>query len=303
MRFASRGNSFFGAMLLASACVGLAHADTGKLLLTGGVSTIDGAGGGGLVPWAVTSTYASDGQLGASAFATTAATQNYSLAVYGAAVTYHDRVELSYANQDLDTHGTLSPLGLSGLHLRQDIFGVKVKVYGDAILDSDTWVPQVAVGALRKQTYDGVLDSVLTSALGAHLQGTEGYVSATKLLLEPGILLNGTLRLTRANQDGLLGFGSASDNRYHVKPEASAAYLLNSHLAVGAEFKAKPDNLNRTALGTGALKEDAWQDVFVAWAPVKTISLTAAYVNLGQIAPGVQPKRQDGYYLSAQVSF
>ncbi|HEX5684843.1 MAG TPA: DUF3034 family protein, partial [Ideonella sp.] len=30
----------------------------GKLLLTGGVSTIDGAAGGGLTPWAVTASYA-----------------------------------------------------------------------------------------------------------------------------------------------------------------------------------------------------------------------------------------------------
>ena len=36
----------------ALAC-GLAQADTGKLLLTGGVSSIDGAAGGGLTPWAV----------------------------------------------------------------------------------------------------------------------------------------------------------------------------------------------------------------------------------------------------------
>ncbi|MBT9441627.1 MAG: DUF3034 domain-containing protein, partial [Acidovorax sp.] len=31
----------------------VAHADTGKLLLTGGVSTIAGSAGGGLTPWAV----------------------------------------------------------------------------------------------------------------------------------------------------------------------------------------------------------------------------------------------------------
>jgi len=35
------------------AAIPLAHADTGKLLLTGGVSTVEGAAGGGLSPWAV----------------------------------------------------------------------------------------------------------------------------------------------------------------------------------------------------------------------------------------------------------
>jgi hypothetical protein len=38
--------------VLALLCAG-AQADTGKLLLTGGVSSIEGAAGGGLTPWAV----------------------------------------------------------------------------------------------------------------------------------------------------------------------------------------------------------------------------------------------------------
>ncbi len=56
-------------------------------------------------------------------------------------------------------------------------------------------------------------------------------------------------------------------------------------------------------LGTGALKEDDWFDLFVAWAPTKNVSITAAYVDLGKIAPAVQPKRQTGAYLSAQIAF
>ena len=43
------------ALIVGAAALGctLAQADTGKLLLTGGVSSIDGAAGGGLAPWAV----------------------------------------------------------------------------------------------------------------------------------------------------------------------------------------------------------------------------------------------------------
>jgi hypothetical protein len=43
------------ATLLSCTAATAALAEGGKLLLTGGVSTIDGVGGGGLVPWAVTS--------------------------------------------------------------------------------------------------------------------------------------------------------------------------------------------------------------------------------------------------------
>lgn len=78
--------------------------------------------------------------------------------------------------------------------------------------------------------------------------------------------------------------------------------LLRRDLAVGVEFRAKPDNLNASVLGTGALKEDDWKDVFIAWTPNKHVSLTAAWVDLGRIAPALQPQRQSGTYLSAQFA-
>ena len=57
----------------------MAHADTGKLLLTGGVSTVEGAAGGGLSPWAVISTQATEGENGASGFVSRAVTGDYGL--------------------------------------------------------------------------------------------------------------------------------------------------------------------------------------------------------------------------------
>lgn len=287
--------------LLACACT--AQAERGKLLLTGGVNTVDGAAGGGLTPWAVTGSYATAGEVGGTAFVTRARTRNYALTTYGAAIGLLDRVELSIARQEFDAGNNLAPLGLTGLLLRQDIAGVKLKLAGDAVLDSDTAMPQIALGLLHKRTDAGALGPTLFGPLGARASGTEVYVSATKLLLAQGILVNGTLRATRANQNGLLGFGGAQSSRYRLQPEVSLAKLLSRHLAIGAEYRAKPDHLNRSVLGTGALKEDDWWDLFVAWAPTKTMSLAAAYVDLGRIAPGVQPRRQTGVYLSAQVAF
>jgi hypothetical protein len=285
------------------ACTLTAHADRGKLLLTGGVSSIDGAAGGGLTPWAVTASYATDGEVGGTAFVTGAKTQNYALATYGAAVGIRDRVELSIARQDFDTKNNLAPLGLAGLHLKQDIFGVKVRVAGDAVLDSDTLMPQIAIGLQYKKTDAGALGPTLFGPLGAKDSGTDLYISATKLFLAPGILVNGTLRATKANQNGLLGFGGAQSHSYKLQPEISVAKLLSKNVAIGAEYRAKPDNLNQSVLGAGALKEDDWFDVFVAWAPTKNVSITAAYVDLGKIAPAVQPRRQTGTYLSAQLAF
>jgi hypothetical protein len=300
-----RRTAFAPAIGLAAALVSapaLAQA-AGKLLLTGGVSSIDGAAGGGLTPWAITGSYASTSEVGATAFVTRAKTGNYGLLTYGAALGIRDRVEISLARQDFDTQSNLAPLGLDGLHLKQDIVGVKLRVAGDAVLDSDTLMPQVAIGLEHKKAHVGALGPTLFGPLGAKASGTDVYVSATKLFLAPGVLVNLTLRATQANQNGLLGFGGAQGNGYRLQPELSLAKLLAKDLAVGVEFRAKPDNLNQSVLGAGALKEDDWKDVFVAWAPSKHFSLTAAWVDLGRIAPAVQPRRQTGGYLSAQVAY
>jgi len=293
-----------GALLVAAVlalALPRAHADADKLPLTGGVTSIDGAAGGGLTPWAVTGSNATEGQWGAAATASVVSTRDYSMRVLGALVAWDDRVELSFAHQDFTTGATGRALGLPGLHLRMDVVGAKLRLLGDAILDSDTWVPQVALGVEAKRTDAGALKPTL-QALGAHTDGVDIYVSATKLFLAQGVLVNATLRATKANQNGLLGFGGSAQDRYRVEPEVSAAWLASRRLAFGAEYRRKPDNLNPSVLGAG-LKEDDWWDVFAAWAPCRSVSLTAAYVQLGRIVPAVATRRQDGGYLSAQVDF
>jgi hypothetical protein len=275
----------------------------GKLLLTGGVSSIDGAAGGGLTPWALTGSYATAGEVGGTAFATRVSTGDYGLWTWGAALSVHDRLEFSLARQDFDTRDNLAPLGLAGLHLKQDIVAAKLRVAGDAVLDSDTLMPQIAIGIEHKRTHAGALGPTLFGPLGAKASGTDFYVSATKLLLAEGVLVNLTLRATKANQNGLLGFGGAHGRGMRLQPELSIAKLLSSQLAIGVEFRAKPDNLHDSVLGAGALAEDDWKDVFIAWAPSKRVSVTAAWVDLGRIAPAVQPRRQTGAYLSAQFAF
>ncbi len=281
-------------------CASNAHSETGKLLLTGGVSSIDGAAGGGLTPWASTGSHATNGELGGTAYATRVRTRDYGLTVAGAALAYDDRFELSVASQDFDTGSTGPALGLPGLRLKQDIVGAKLRIFGEAILDSDTWWPQLAVGAEFKHARPAGLAPTLAS-LGAKTRGTDVYASATKLFLAQGVLANVTLRATKANQNGLLGFGSATQRGYRVLPELSIAYLLSRRVAIGAEYRGKPDNLNPSALGAG-LKEDAWSDVFLAWALNKNLSLTLAWVDLGAIAPAAIARRQTGAYLSAQLA-
>ena len=302
------------ALVVAALLPALAQADTGKLLLTGGVSSIDGAAGGGLTPWAVIGTNATEGETGVSAHVSRATTQDYGLATYGVAFAYHDRVEVSLAQQNFDASPAvalngIAPFGVTpGQRIKMDILGVKVRVAGDAVLESDSLMPQIAVGLEHKRTHPGSLGSVF-DFLGVRSSGTDFYVSATKLFLAQGVLVNATLRNTNANQNGLLGFGSAPGGRNSRswQPEFSVAYLLRRDLAIGAEYRRKPNNLQSLGAAAGlgdALREDDWKDIFIAWAPTKHVSVTAAYVHLGRIVPGITGNRkQTGAYLSTQLAF
>lgn len=263
---------------------------SGKLLLTGGVSQIEGAAGGGLTPWALIGGYGSRDQIGANAFATRVQTDDYALTSYGALVGFYDRFELSYARQRFDTRDVGAALGLGrGYTLEQAIYGAKLRLAGDAVLDQDRWWPQLALGVQYKQNRQGDL----VRALGADdASGYDVYLAATKLYLEYSLLLNATLRYTRANQTGLLGFGAAGSDG-GVEFEGSAAWLLTRKLALGAEFRSKPDQL-------AIAREDLWWDLFLAWAPTHNVSVTLAYVDLGNI---VIADHQRGAYLSVQVGF
>ena len=265
-------------------------ATSSKLLLTGGVTNIEGSAGGGLTPWAVIGGYGTKDQIGANAFLTNVRSQDYELRTGGALVGIYDRVELSFAQQKFDTRQVGGLLGLgNGYKFTQKIYGVKVKVAGDAVLEQDSWLPQIAVGLQRKENDRGDL----LRALGIKSdRGTDYYVSATKLFLAQSLLLNGTVRFTKANQTGILGFGTAARDKYDAVFEGSAALLLRKDLAVGVEFRQKPDHL--------PFKEDNWYDLFVAWAPTKNVSVTLAYANLGNI---VIKDKQKGTYLSLQVGF
>ena len=270
---------------------GTTMATSDKLLLTGGVSQIEGSAGGGLTPWAVIGGYGTQDEIGANAFYTRVNLPDYHLDDVGALVGFYNRVELSFAQQRFNTEKVGGALGLgNGFTFTQNVIGVKVRLFGDAVLDQGSWLPQVSVG-LQHKTND---QAAVLKYIGAKSdQGTDYYISATKLILSQSVLLNATLRYTKANQIGILGFGGDKNNSYQAEFEGSVAYLLSRNWAVGAEYRQKPNNL-------GIAKEDNWYDAFVAWAPTKHVSVTLAYADLGNI---VIKQRQRGLYASVQVGF
>ncbi|WP_339721071.1 DUF3034 family protein [uncultured Paraglaciecola sp.] len=257
----------------------LTLAGEGKLIGTAGLNQIEGSGGGGIVPWATLAGYDSQEQISVNGFTTQVDIDDYRLNVLGLSASFYDRVEVSVAQHRFD-------LKTLGGDIKQNVYGLKYRLYGDVVYS--TW-PQVSVGIQHKELDDGSI----ATAVGAENSnsGTDFYLAATKVHLGAIAGFNAvwsiTARATKANQLGLLGFGGANNDSYQIMTEASAGVLFSRHLAVGAEYRQKPDNLG--------LGEEDWFDVFVSYIPNKNLSFTLAWAELGSIAGA---KGQQGLYLS-----
>jgi len=222
---------------------------------------------------------------------------DFRLRSYGVAVGALDRVEASVTQDQFSATGT----ALSGLTVEQRIYGLKVRLTGDAVYDQDSWAPQTAVGVEYKRNsgisdVPGVVDPRQLGAVAD--SGSDFYLSATKVYLAQSLLLDVTLRYTNANELGLVGFGGDLRRDRSVRFESSVAYLLSRTVAVGAEYRDKPHNLSVDD------ERGAW-DAFVAWTASRHVSVVAAFVSLGSILSPVthDTSDQNGAYLSLQVGF
>ncbi len=262
-----------------------------RILVTSGASQIEGSAGGGIVPWAVLSGYGQRGEWGGDLFGTFIKTDDFEVTSTGISLAYNNRIEISLATQILGIDAVAPALGLPDNELTQTIASVKLKAFGDLIYGK---LPQVSVGIQYKKNTDFDVPAIAGAKSDS---GTDFYVSATKLWLSGiggyPLLINTTLRSTKANQLGLLGFGGDLDNHRNIVFEGSAGLLLRRNLLFGFEYRQKPNNLSFA-------KEDDWKDLFLAWFPNKHLSLTGAYVDLGDIAG---KKDQDGFYLSLEGSY
>ncbi len=263
----------------------------GRLLATGGASSVEGASGGGIVPWAVLSGYGTREQWGGDVFVTRVDSGDYRLDSFGASFSYANRVEFSVARQRLDIGRLSRQLSLPDSSLNQDVFGVKVRLFGDLIYD---YLPQVSAGVQYKRQQNFTIPRLVGAERNSDY---DAYVAASRLVLGGAfgynLLLNGTVRYSRANQIGLLGFGGDRRDRHELLAEASIAIMPSPRWVVGVEYRQKPNNLSFA-------REDDWKDIFVAYFPNKRVAVVAAWADLGSIA---SLDNQTGGYLSLQLSY
>lgn len=277
-----------GTALLPQPSVAKPLRNGGKLLLTNGISSLEGASGGGLTPWAVIAGNETSDGIGLSAHGTLVEVKDYDYQSAGVAVGFRDRIELSYAHQNFNTNDIGIALGLGKDYaFSQDVIGAKVRIAGDLVYDR---LPAIAVGAQYKRNNN----DMIVRAIGAKDdEGIDYYVSVSRLFLSRSILLSGTARLTKANQLGILGFGGDRDDGYSLQFEGSAAWQLSRRLAIGGEYRSKPNNL-------GIAPEDDWFDAFAAYAVNRNLTATVAYTDLGSVAT---VKDQRGVFLQLQAAF
>jgi hypothetical protein len=276
---------------LALLCADPVLAGDGRLIATGGATSVEGAAGGGLIPWAVISGYSEQGQWSSTVFGTHVDLPDYNLDVTGMSASYGNRVEFSYARQRFDLGTLAKKLSLPENSLSQDIFGVKVRLFGDLIYDQ---LPQVSAGLEYKHQRDFLIPG-LVGARRDH--DVEGYITASRLFMGAAfgynLVVNGGVRYSRANEMGVLGFGGDRRDTRSVLKEGSVAVLFNPRWALGVEYREKPDNLSFAG-------ESDWADMFLGYFPNKHVAFVLAYARLGEIAT---LDNQNGTYLSVQGSF
>ena len=293
-----------------------------RLIASGGITGFEGTAGGGITPWEFIGGYTSKEEISYSANVQYLSLNDYSLTTAGASISLFDRVEISVQRQRLDISAGLTSnvfalltegavTNANSATIEQDIVGAKVKLFGDGVFTQNSWVPQVAIGAQYKKNRD--FDSWLSlpdgtvplPEIGVPLllgakddSGTDVYVSATKLWLGTpsgyNLLTNLTARYTKANVFGLLGFGTEENDNAKLEWEGSLALLISPTTAIGTEFRTQTNRLG------GLAEEDTVVDAFIAYFPNKSISITAAYVDLGNLP---LQESSSGFYLSVNGNF
>ena len=263
-----------------------ASAADGRLRGSGGLLSVEGAAGGGLVPWAVIAGHGERGEWDLVAGATVVDTGDFDLRSTALALAWDNRLELSYARMSLGLDALVERGLFPDRRLDTEVLGAKLRLGGDLIYGSG---PQVSLGLQWRRSRD---PDLVMLASAENQQGADVYLSASKLWVD-GIgsrrtLASLTLRSTTAHQLGLAGF---SDRR-STTLEGSVAVFVHPDWLLGVEYRGKPDRL-------ASAHEDDWSNVFMAWLPSKQWHLALAYADLGSIG-GISGQR--GYYFSVQAS-
>ena len=194
--------------------------DMGNLLATGGVTQIEGAGGGGLVPWAMITGDGTRDSFGGNVHYTVVRLPNFLLQSEGAAsasptgLSSPSRTKRSNRSVRRDT-GDRQGVCLRGGYRRRQ---------GSPVRRRGLYSGQLAAaGRLRCDVQNGRSKEPRGRPGCPRCVGCRSLYRRHQDLTEREFVVGRHVRLTRANQFGLLGFGGDRDNSYQPDLEGSVA--------------------------------------------------------------------------------
>lgn len=276
-----------GLALFCCLFAGNVQASGSRLLGAGGITNVSGSAGGGITTWAVLNGYASDTETSINASAAHVGVDDFGLDTLAVGYDWADRVAVTVAANRLHVDAL-------DTDIHRQVAALKLRLYGDALYDR---FGQFSAGLEYGHNSDMAIPRLLGST---DADGVDVYLAASKVFLGAlfgrNVILNATARASRANQLGLLGYGRDNDSdfdNYALLGEAAGGVFLTPNLLLGGEYRQKPDHLQSTP-------ENDWYDVFAVYAPNKYLAISAAWVNLGDIAGF---RNQRGYFISLQTGF
>jgi len=257
--------------------------------------TIEGCGGGALVPMAYLVNVPTEGVFGRPAIGTWyACLDRKDLNVFTITETIRladaINLEFGYAYSTLQLGDFTRELQMAGLpdinttHVGMHTFSVRTPLWSEGAF-GQSWMPALTIGVHYKENsqadrIDRRLGGALRGLGMRHDSGFEFTLSATKMFTgpmeRPMIVTLGT-RVTEANQTGFLGFNDSFEPMF----EASVIYLVAAQVALVAEYRMKPDRLNEIPTLVGG--EDDWWDIGIVYIFNEHLTATAAYLHVGEI--------------------
>ena len=153
---------------------------------------------------------------------------------------------------------------------------------------------------LLTQLRGGEISTILTQFDTARSEDSLRF-GMTGVLPDQRLVLRGSLQAGR--QHNALGTQVLPGRRYWVFGDIGLAFQMRRDLSFGAEYRLEPDNSKPAGPFGSRAREGAWKDVFISWSPSSSVVLTAAHVDLGELARVPGSRKQTGQYLSAQFRY
>jgi len=211
------------------------------------------------------------------------------LQAYTVTANVFKRVELGYSYMHLGLGDWPSDVRrATGLHpetsTRLHTLSARAMVVKEGSFGSP-WTPAITAGLRYKHNasvsdIDDDLNGTCQAIGVRDDDGWEPTLTASKMfkgILPKPFILSAGLRRTKATHIGLCGF---SDD-YHTVLEGSAVFFVTDRLLLGAEYREKPDELNRIPGLVG--KEDDWWDIVFCYIVNDHLTVSGGYAHLGKV--------------------